>query len=83
MDFDYGAEAELFSGKFRTNRRVPIGYRRFDVAAEAIRFAIEELRSEFLPGTVLEVGEERFNASEIRRLYEGPDYPLDRRPARP
>jgi hypothetical protein len=39
-NFDYNAPAELFPAKVRTGRR--IHYRRFDTAAEAIRFAIEE-----------------------------------------
>jgi hypothetical protein len=40
--FDYNAPAELFPAKVRTGRR-RVNYRRFDTAAQAIRFAIEEL----------------------------------------
>ena len=54
-------------------------YRRFESGAEAIRFAIEELPAEVLIGTVLEVNEERFNAADIRKLYESRAYPLQRR----
>ncbi len=56
-------------------------YRRFDSGAEAIRFAIEELPSDVLFGTVLEVNEQRFDAAQIRKLYESKAYPLQRRDA--
>jgi hypothetical protein len=79
--FDYRTEAELFSTRSRKSRRQPLGYRRFARAADAIRFAIEELPSQLLVGTYLEVDEERFEGSEIRRLYDSADYPLARRAA--
>jgi len=74
--FDYNAEAELFPS--RGMRRQPVGYKRFTRAADAIRFAIEELPPQALAGAWLEVDEERFDAAEIRRLYEHADYPLQR-----
>ena len=77
--FDYGAEAELFSAPARASRRQPVGYRRFASTGEAIRFAIEELAPAFLAGAYLEVGEERFDSRDMRRLYESPNYPLARR----
>jgi hypothetical protein len=49
-------------------------YRRFATAAEALRFAVEDLRTPKAFGAWLDVGDERFNSIEIRRLYEAADY---------
>lgn len=84
ITFDYDAEAELYPSKSRTPRRKPVGYKRFARAADAIRFAIEDLSAESLTGAWLEVGEDRFNALDIRSLYDHEAYPLDRaEPAAP
>jgi hypothetical protein len=76
--FDYNTGAELFSTRPRDSRRQSLGYKRFARAADAIRFAIEELPPQLLTGTYLEVDEVRYESSQIRRLYESADYPLAR-----
>jgi Arc/MetJ-type ribon-helix-helix transcriptional regulator len=74
MFFDYGAPAELFLSKRVDSTRKK--YRRFSTAAEAIRYAVETLRTPKAFGAWLQVGEERFNSAEIQRLYEAADFPL-------
>lgn len=74
---DYGAPSELYPSRSRRSRR-PVGYRRFATAAEAIRFAIEDLPPELLTGASLEVDEVRFDGQAIRDLYDREDFPLSR-----
>jgi hypothetical protein len=75
---NYQSPSELFPSRSRKSRR-PIGYKRFPTAAEAIRFAIEEMPSDALLGANHEVGERRFDGNGIRQLYESSEYPLPRR----
>jgi hypothetical protein len=74
VSFDYNAPAELFLAKRTKSSRE--NYRRFATAAEAIRYAVETLRTPKAFGAWLEVGDERFNSAEIQGLYEAADYPL-------
>src|SRR5215831_4909207 len=66
--FDYDAEAGLFPSRGMRGR--PVGYRRFARAADAIRFAIEELPAQALAGAWLEVSEE----GEARTDRTGVEY---------
>ena len=77
--FDYSAEAELFPTRSWKSRRRSFAYRRFANAAEAVRFAIEELPSELLLGAYLEADEVRFDGDGIRKLYDSAEYPLARK----
>ena len=77
--FDYGVPAELFMGKRKGRPRQRLSYRRFATAAEAIRFAIEELRAVRALEAWMQVGDERFDGDDIQRLYQSDDYPLQRR----
>jgi hypothetical protein len=76
--FDYTAPAELFPARGRGLRRGTVTYKRFDSAAAAIRFAIEELDPVWLFGAVLEVDDVRFDGAAIRNLYASDAYPLKR-----
>jgi hypothetical protein len=81
--FPSRTEAELFPSKTRKLRREPVGYGRFARAADAIRFAIEELPPALRPDACLEVDEKIFDLDGIRRLYESTEYPLARRAVPP
>jgi hypothetical protein len=78
MVFDYTAPAELFLAKRSGGSRAPLGYRRFGSAAQAIRFAVEELPAGRILGAFMQVGDLRFDAEGIRSLYDHQDYPLRR-----
>jgi hypothetical protein len=73
--FNYSAPAELFPSR---NRKVAskIKYRRFDKAADAIRFAIEELPEGLLLGAYIQIDDNRLGHQDIRTLYESDRYPL-------
>ena len=79
MTFDYSSPAELFTAKRKSTLRARLGYRRFTTAAEAIRFAVEDIPPIRMLGAWLQVGDERFDSEKIHRLYESDDYPLRRR----
>jgi hypothetical protein len=65
--FDYSSPAELYLLRPRGRHT---DYRRFATAAEAIRFAIEELRARRSISAWMQVEEDRFNKEEINRLYD-------------
>jgi hypothetical protein len=67
-DFDYNAPTLLYPSRSKKSNR-PVGYRRFDTGAEAIRFAIEVMPSDLLLAAVLD---------GVRELYDGAACPLTR-----
>jgi hypothetical protein len=79
--FDYEAVAELFPPRIQNTNRQFAGYRRFDRAADALRFAIEEMPRKSLLGAYLEVAELRIrpprNAAPLRERG------VSSRPSRP
>lgn len=75
---DYNSHAELFPGRSSYKSRGKLPYRRFASAADAIAFAIERLPPALLDGACLEVNEERFDAAQIRSLYNDANFPLPR-----
>jgi hypothetical protein len=82
MTFDCCSPAELFMAKRKGGPRQQLGYRRFDTAAEAIRFAVEDFPAIRTLGAWMQVGDERYNSEDIHHLYERDDYPLRRRKAK-
>src|SRR5689334_18487414 len=79
--FDYNAPAELYPGRNRKSAK-KFSYRRFETAADAIRFAVEELPEPLLLGACIEVDEQRLNYKDIHALYANERYPL-KRPVNP
>lgn len=74
---DYSAPAELYASGGRPRARNS-RYMRFPSAAEAIRFAIEQMPGAALRGVAIETGDERYEGEAIRELYAVADYPLER-----
>jgi hypothetical protein len=81
--FSYNTAAELLPAAIRKKKRAGFAYRRFDTAAAAVQFAIEQLPADSLNGAYLQVDEARFDQSGIRTLYESEDFPLERRAPEP
>jgi len=76
--FDYNAPAELYPGRNRKSAK-KVNYRRFETAADAIRFAIEELPELLLLGACIEINEQRLNHKDIQALYASEQYPFEKR----
>ena len=76
-DFDYGARAELYPSR-RYAKSAQQQYRRFNTAAEAIQFIMEDVPASWLIGSFLEVAEQRYDGPAIKGLYDAAGYPLSR-----
>lgn len=75
--FNFSASAELFPSRGK-HGRAQVRYRRFNTAAEAVKFVIEDVSPAAMLGAYLEVNEARFSLQEIHALYAHPAYPLKR-----
>ena len=69
-EFHYTAPAELFAARGRSGLR----YRRFLRAADAIRYAVEKLPADVLLSARLEVEQKRYDANQIRALYDSANF---------
>ena len=78
---DYDAAAGLYFGRPGGQARKMTGYRRFASVSAAVLFAVEQLAPAQLDHALLEVDEDRFNATDIRLLYESAHFPLARKTA--
>lgn len=76
--FDFQVPAELFPARGRQLARQIVTYKRFESAAVAIRYAIEELDPTLLSGAFLQVDDDRYDSNAMRDLYASADYPLTR-----
>lgn len=73
---NWATPADLYSGA--TLRPRGSRYKRFSSAAEAVRFAVEELSPTALRSTAIESDDKRHEGGAIRTLYYSEDYPLRR-----
>ena len=76
MAINYKSSAELFPS--RRYAKSLARYRRFNSAAEAVQYVVEEMPEAWLNGTMLDVDGKRYEGNAIRALYDAADYPLTR-----
>ena len=74
----YRMEASLYYAKRASSYPKSLVLRRFTKAAEAIRFAVEDLSPKLLEGCSLEVEDSYYFGREIRPLYDDHAFPLRR-----
>lgn len=77
LDRAYLTGAELFAVQ-RLGRKQNLYYQRFDTAAAAIKFAMEDMPAGSA-NIVLETDYARHDASSIAALYASEAFPLERR----
>jgi hypothetical protein len=76
--FDYDAPAGVFTRSAPGRRGGAAKYKRFDSAAEAIRYIIEEVPAPLWPGITVETGDETLDHRQILELYDSRGYPFTR-----
>ena len=67
---DFSAPAEIFVSRRPGSKRSALGYHRFDTAAEAIAFAVEEFPSMRSDALVMTVGNKRFDLGALRAIHD-------------
>ena len=75
-DFNYSGPANLYIADRRCAGRHSMTYLKFETAAKAICYSIEELPGASLPGTILEANEEKYHHRDISKLDDRSAYPL-------
>jgi hypothetical protein len=78
--FSFDTAAELFPAAIRKKKRAGFTYRRFGTAAEAVRFAMEELPADSLNGAYLQVEEARRSTKAKPSRYRAASPWSTRRP---
>ncbi len=76
---DYRMEASLYFSKRPEAKQKSLVFRHFGRAADAIRYAVEELSPKFFNSCSLEVNGLYYYGRQIRPLYDSDDFPLKRR----
>jgi hypothetical protein len=76
---DYRMEAALYFSKSGSTKQKSLIFRRFGRAADAIRYAVEELSPNILNSCSLEVNDLHYFGRQIRPLYDSSSFPLRRR----
>ena len=76
--FNYRLPGEIFIPKSSGMRRRGLDYRRFETAAEAVRFAVETLPATALTACTVETDGKRLGSRELKALYADTRYPLAR-----
>lgn len=76
---DYRLEASLYYSKTPGTKQKSLVFRRFPKAADAIRFAVEDLAPKIFDSCSLEVNDAHYFGREIRVLYDDGAFPLRRR----
>lgn len=76
---DFQASAEMFSNVRKIGwSRTPIKYRRFELLALAVRFAVEDMDDE-LNCVIIRTDNEDLTGPAIKKLYDSETYPLTRK----
>jgi hypothetical protein len=76
---DYRMEASLYFSKRAGAKQKSLAFRHFGHAADAIRYAVEDLSPQIFNSCSLEVNGLYYFGRQIRPLYDSDAFPLQRR----